>query len=279
LNDLEVAATWIGLLNGWNPEAANDEAESGAGISRNPFYFTSSCRAINDSWAGGRAMPAKEPDCPAYMSFQLIDEADDFEDPDAFFYYTEPTVTEENWYEAISVEQYESLKLCVLTSNILTNFLSNEYSELDKHATLFAFRNSAFCYHPAKAKCYFEEGGCEDENGDTKPSYVVTERDWFLEQEANPAQPTFSGIYRFAGSNNLGLTFCVPVKDQMGSFYAALCTDEELNSGSEDWDSASRYSASGEDLYLYRKPLVLQTQSEDFIDHILAESQESLEDV
>jgi hypothetical protein len=106
-----------------------------------------------------------------------------------------------------------------------------------------------------------------------KPPYEVTQRGWFKDQEASPELPTFSAIYPFAGSNNLGLTFCVPVKDKDGLFYAALCTDEELNSGSHDWDSASRYSASGEeDLYLYRKPLVLQTQSENFVEHVLAES-------
>ena len=54
---------------------------------------------------------------------------------------------------------------------------------------------------------------------------------------------------------------------------AALCTDEQLNAQGINWSSSSRYiSGDKDDLYLYRKPLVLQSNSTDFEKHILAES-------
>ena len=55
LNDLEVAATWIGLLNGWNPQSENSE-DQGAGVGLNPFYFRSQCSSINDSWERARSL-------------------------------------------------------------------------------------------------------------------------------------------------------------------------------------------------------------------------------
>jgi len=59
---------------------------------------------------------------------------------------------------------------------------------------------------------------------------------------------------------------------------AALCTDEQLNAAGANWSASSRYiSSDKDDLYLYRKPLVLQSKSTDFEQHILAESQPTSE--
>lgn len=163
LNDLEVASTWMELLVPDETDQVKNEEQ----VTVNPYYFRGKCpwlqkqytSAFSDkpSAAKPKAIPSsEEAKCPALMSFQLADRAENYLDESHFFFYTTPYVNETNLVEKVSQDQWKSLKLCIEADNILTNFLDNEYGELTKAATLVGFKNNAFCYHPAQNKCYFE---------------------------------------------------------------------------------------------------------------------------
>ena len=58
-------------------------------------------------------------------------------------------------------------------------------------------------------------------------------------------------LYQFAGDDQLGLTFCVPLQ-QEGEFYAALCDDFNISQKPIKFQGKNDKSES-----IYSKPLVL----------------------
>ena len=68
-------------------------------------------------------------------------------------------------------QQKNDLKLCVQAENIVTQFLNNDYGELEKAATFIGFESNAFCYHPAMKKWYFDENVPTEDQKGFKPAY------------------------------------------------------------------------------------------------------------
>jgi hypothetical protein len=94
----------------------------------------------------------------------------------------------------------------------VTRFLNNDYGELEKAATMLGFESNAFCYHPAQHKWYFNDKAKTEDGKGVREPFSVNKRSWFTGQKKNSTRPYFSDIYKFAGTEKLGLTFCVPIQ-------------------------------------------------------------------
>ena len=188
------------------------------------------------------------------MSWELKDKNnlpfEDNIDYSKFFFYTDPTVNADNFAINIDEQQKKDLKLCVQAENILNRYLNREHGEVMKDASYLGFESNSFCYHPAQYKWYFNDKvqnttkidfvNAEQSNTTYREPYQVTETSWFKGQK-NSTRPFFSNIYKFAGTNKLGLTFCVPINNREGNFMAALCTDQEINSEAYNWNTNRNY--------------------------------------
>ena len=69
-------------------------------------------------------------------------------------------------------------------------------------------------------------------------------------------------LYEFAGSGELGLTFCVPLS-YSDEFYGALCSDYNISQIPIEFEGVN-----DENLGIYSKPQVLQRDADKFIESL-----------
>ena len=125
-----------------------------------------------------------------------------------------------------TAEQNRDKKLCASFRFLLIHYLF-ETEQID--ASFIGFDSNAFCYSPSKDKPYFkpekrENWKCaESQSGFYSPLC----REWYKLQKAHPDKATMGDLYSYAGGDDFGLTFCVPLKKR-NTFHAALCYDIKI---------------------------------------------------
>lgn len=142
--------------------------------------------------------------------------------------------------------------------------MNYKFTDLSKYQNYIGFESGIICKYPSLPNPTYlerEDKGCQgnewyidrymdddlfnkflrnSSNVSTPLHYDPRCRPWYKEQYEDHNYPVFTEIYRFNSNNKLGITNCVPVKDQGNRiFYGAYCID--MYPSSEDKSFMKKY--------------------------------------